>query len=409
MPKYYLCITPFFPSPTDWRGAYVLDQVRAIIRNSDYKVVVLRPCPLRRQPKPYTVDGIEVFHIPSWFMPSNFFNGVGDSINGRKILTALKGLGIKIDEVVVAHAHTSSFACYLTGLKQANPRIKTVLQHHDLDPYQTRLGRLSTWKPNIVYRINKIKSHFHNVDLHLCISEQTRYNLEHFPNPHPDEAYIPYIKALSAVRNMVATKGINSYVLYNGVDVSLFYPQSAPKDKAVFKIGCIANFQELKDHITLIKAVELVIKNSRQADILVSFIGSGETRSFCQDYIESKGLGKYFIFEPEVTHDRLPEYYNSLDLFVLPSYFEGFGCVYMEAAACGVPFVGCFNQGYSEYIPDEDKDLWLIKPHDSARLAEIIERQLSNPLVQRYEHSFDIDKLVGNYLVGNYIDFVATL
>ena len=39
--KYYLCATPFFPGPDNWRGSYVLDQVKAIARNSNYKVVVL--------------------------------------------------------------------------------------------------------------------------------------------------------------------------------------------------------------------------------------------------------------------------------------------------------------------------------------------------------------------------------
>lgn len=39
----YLVVTPFFPSPDSWRGAYVYDQVMAIERNSDYKVLVFRP------------------------------------------------------------------------------------------------------------------------------------------------------------------------------------------------------------------------------------------------------------------------------------------------------------------------------------------------------------------------------
>lgn len=404
MAKYYISITPFFPSPIDWRGAYILDQVKAIARNSDYEIIVLRPCSLRKVQKSYTLDGVKVFHVPSWFMPSNFFNGIGDFINGRKILTILNELGININEILVAHAHTSSFACYLTGLKRANPHIKTILQHHDLDPYQTRLGRWSTWKPNITYRINKLKKHFHNVDLHICISEKTKYNLEHFPNPHPDEEYRPYLSALSVVGSMSGPKDLKSYVLYNGVDTSLFNPKFGLKNNNIFKIGCVANFQELKDHITLIKAIEQIVENSNDNNIIVSLVGSGETKTLCQEYIALKGLDKYFVFEQEVTHDRLSEYYNSLDLFVLPSYFEGFGCVYMEAAACGVPFIGCFNQGYSEYLPDNEKDLWLIKPHDYMRLAEIIVRQMKSPLDQHLCQTFDI-----NVLVNKYIDYISTL
>ena len=39
----YLEVTPFFPSPSSWRGAYILDQVKAIQRNSDYEVLVFKP------------------------------------------------------------------------------------------------------------------------------------------------------------------------------------------------------------------------------------------------------------------------------------------------------------------------------------------------------------------------------
>lgn len=42
--RYYLCVTPFFPSPGNWRGAYVFDQVKAIERQSDYRVLVFVPC-----------------------------------------------------------------------------------------------------------------------------------------------------------------------------------------------------------------------------------------------------------------------------------------------------------------------------------------------------------------------------
>ncbi|WP_300957273.1 glycosyltransferase [Bacteroides acidifaciens] len=169
-------------------------------------------------------------------------------------------------------------------------------------------------------------------------------------------------------------------------------------DRPVFKIGCIANFNDLKDHMTLIKAVELLVKHEPDLSLIVSFVGSGPTLVSCRDYISRHQLNRYFEFVSEMAHESLPSYFNTLNLFVLPSYFEGFGCVYTEAAACGVPFIGCVSQGYSEYIPDDDSDKWLIKPHDYKALALLIDRQIKSPAAQTLKHTYDINILVRYYL-----------
>lgn len=395
---YYLCVTPFFPSPGNWRGAYVLDQVKAIERNSDYKVIVFRPCGLFDEKEPYVVDGITVYSVPSWFMPSYFFNGFGGRINGRNLLEKLSDINIYVHDIAVVHCHTAAFACYASALKKANAAIKTIVQYHDLDPYQVRLGKLAKWWPNVTYRVKKFTSQFKYIDLHLCISQRNEYNLRHFPNPHPQECYEPYLNILKSAKHLIPPRNLNTYVLYNGVDTSMFHEISGLKKKSLFKIGCVSNFNELKGQMTLIRAVEILVKTMPKANVLVSFIGSGETKELCRDYIETHGLSKYFVFEKEVTHDQLPSYYNSLNLFVLPSFFEGFGCVYTEAAACGVPFMGCYQQGYSEYISDDQKDKWLIKPHDYESLSQLIMRQITNPEKQNLVYPYDINTLVSEYL-----------
>ena len=405
MSKYYLCITPFFPSPDSWRGAYVFDQVKAIQQNSEYEVIVFVTQGVTTKHSTYVIDGMTVHRLPSWFMPSYFFNGLGHCINGYILLNILDNLKIDLRDIAVAHAHTASLACYLSALKSKNRQIKTVIQYHDLDPVQIRLGKFAKWRPNIVFRVKNFTNQFKNIDLHLCISEKTLYNLKHFPFPHPQEAFKPYIESLEAARGLEIPRNIKSYVLYNGVDVTKLRAIDGLKDGDCFKIGCVSNFQDLKDHITLIKAVEeIVLNHSVGKKIKVSFIGSGPTKEYCKQYINSYNLDSYFIFEEEMRHEKLPSYFNSLDLFVLPSYFEGFGCVYTEAAACGVPFVGCLNQGYSEYISDEDKHLWLIEPHDYIKLADIIKRQIDSPIDQHLIHKFDI-----NILMRQYIEFLSTI
>ncbi len=402
--QYYLCVTPFFPSEGNWRGAYVFDQVKAIERHSDYKVLVFIPCGLFEKPSSFTIGGISVYRIPCLQMPSYFFNGMSGGLNGRSLIRQLKTLHINPNDIAVCHCHTAGFACFATAIKKFNPLVKTVLQYHDLDPYQIHCGKFATWYPNVTYRVNKFVSHFKNIDLHLCISERTRYNLLHFPAPHPEESYAPYLAALNSARHLKVPRNLTTYVLYNGVDTNVFHKIASLTEQQVFKIGCIANFNDLKDHMTLIKAVELLVKSEPELKLIVSFVGSGSTLASCRDYISQKQLNRYFEFVSEMSHESLPEYFNTLNLFVLPSYFEGFGCVYTEAAACGVPFIGCVNQGYSEYIPDDDRDKWLIKPHDYKTLSLLIDRQIKSPVAQTLKYTYDI-----NILVKSYLNYLADL
>ena len=94
--------------------------------------------------------------------------------------------------------------------------------------------------------------------------------------------------------NLEAYKGIylkDKYVLYNGVDTSKFY--QIEESHTGFHIGCVANFWELKDQITLIKAVENLICNGC-TDIRVSFVGTGYTRESCERYVHDHALTDLF-------------------------------------------------------------------------------------------------------------------
>ena len=99
--KYYLCVTPFFPSPDNWRGAYVFDQVKAIQRNSDYEVRVFVGG--GNDNSYFEIDGISVYGYKTRELPSNVFNGIFNGYNAKSFVKRVLSLGINPMDVAFVH------------------------------------------------------------------------------------------------------------------------------------------------------------------------------------------------------------------------------------------------------------------------------------------------------------------
>lgn len=389
-------MTPFFPSPTHWQGAYVLDQVKAIKRLSGYNVVVVKTLTFGEEQPDYVIDGIKVHTIKPLLMPSYILNGLTEKIVGRLFVRSLRHMGISTKDVAVVHCHTANHAAFGFGVKRKNKQAKVLVQFHDLDPYCLRNGKWADKRWNVRYRARKSVEAFNRADMLVSISKPVEDNLLAFPKARKAEIYKSYLDRLDCVNDFPHVRPKATCILNNGVDTSIFFKQDRKND-GVFRIGCIANFQELKDHITLLKAFDILIGKG-YTNMRLSLLGSGETKTMCETYVKEHGLTEYVEWVKEMTHDHLPHYYNSLNIFVLPSIYEGFGCVYTEAYACGVPFIGVKEQGAAECVDPNEADKWLIKPHDFVELADKIEQFYLHPTKQQLCKPYDINVLIADFL-----------
>ena len=77
-----------------------------------------------------------------------------------------------------------------------------------------------------------------------------------------------------------------------------------------------------------------------------------------------------------VSSGTLGRLYETADLFVLPSYFEGYGMAYSEALAHGLPVIGTTAGAVAETVPREAG--LLVAPGDPAALAEALRRAITN-------------------------------
>ena len=399
--KYYVIITPFVPTDSKFQGPFIYDLVRAIEKSGKYKgVLVFKPKSNHDKKSFYTYQGIKVHLFKMVNLPSYIFNGSLNWLNAKLFIRALKKSKIKADEIAVAHGHTSSFGALCLALKRFNNNITTILHHHDPDPFTIRNGRYASNLLNLYIRASINIKLFENIDLHIAISNYVKDNLLAFPLCADYEMFPSYLKQIRLLSKLHLPKCRikNTYVLYNGVDLEKFHPAHKDINRNDFVIGCVANFVDWKNQITILKALNILVKQKQITNLKVLFVGSGPELKNCIDYVSENNLIKQVDFLSEVDHSCLPSFYHHLDLFVLPSYFEGFGCVYTEAYACGVPFMCCEHQGAAECIKPSERDKWQFPPHNYNALAGLIERQYKERNTQHLCKDYDINILVGRYL-----------
>ena len=232
------------------------------------------------------------------------------------------------------------------------------------------------------------------VDGHVFISEASRHSFLSAPDTDWT-VYDDYKKQMDRLpyRSVHVKK---TFVLHNGVDTKLFYKEvnSSKTMQGTVVLGCVANYLDLKGHVDLLKAVDAL--QSRGYGIFVRLVGDGHERKLCEKLAKDLGVDAEFI--DEMQHEDLPGFYRSLDLFVMPSYFEGFGCVYVESWACGTPFIACEGQGIEDMIADDEKRLWLAKPRDARDLANKIEYFIQHRPAQHLEGPIGFDELVPQFV-----------
>ena len=361
-------ITPFFPSNNSFVGSYIFDQVNEIRKQTEFDVRIVKTVSLFSSEKDYEFNGFKVSIFKTIDFPFFIFPGLFNKINRKRFLNFLIKKGI--ENVKYSHSHVTYPASYLVD----DLICKKIVQHHGLDVLQLQNGRSDFIKKNQrKYLIKNSIKQLNKADLSIGVSRLVLDKLKEFNDYNPK----------------------SEYVLYNGVDTSKFYPIEKKKGD-VFTIGCVANFWKIKDQITLIRSVKEIHLSGEE--IKLRLIGSGPTFNMCLDYVNNNNLNEIISFEKEIEHEKLNLFYNEIDLFVLPSYFEALGCVYLESWATNTPFIAVKGQGVSELIPEKYRDKMEIDKSDYQKLSEKISYFMQNRTIFEFDKKYDIKNTISDFL-----------
>jgi len=170
----------------------------------------------------------------------------------------------------------------------------------------------------------------------------------------------------SVARDLVSHYGVRPErirVTYNGVDANLFRPipdakvPNLPEAEGKKVVLYVGHFGLRKGLIYLIKAMARVAKEVPDSALVCvggvpDWLGKGQYWPYLKQIIESNNLeGKVFLLG-KVSNSALPLFYSASTVSVLPSYYEAFPKVVIEAMACGRPVVATKDGGPAEAIED---------------------------------------------------------
>jgi D-inositol-3-phosphate glycosyltransferase len=174
-------------------------------------------------------------------------------------------------------------------------------------------------------------------------------------------------------------------VIAPGVDLELFRPtdvQGARDDLGVKEdnvVLYVGRLEPLKGVDILVKAVAdlemvgstrlLIVGGDKETDPLAEKLGA---------LAASLGIAEKVTFAGPVPQSVLPTYYGAADVLVLPSHYESFGLVALEAMACGTPVVVSRVGGLKTFVRNGESG-YLIPWRCPDPFSQQIEVMLANP------------------------------
>jgi len=208
-----------------------------------------------------------------------------------------------------------------------------------------------------------IKSEFKNHPLRLPL-----WILEETPSVYLSEEIVSISEY--AQRQMKSIYRKESEVIYNGVDLETYKPaQSAFRDniekgKTVFGSLCA-----LRPHKNIELAIDALAGIDRD-DYIYLVGGKGPEMRELKKRAENKDVNAEFL--GFIDEKKLPEFYSSLDLFLFPSLWEGFGVPVLESMACGTPAAVLNQKGPKELV--KNKETGFLLPENIGSWKEQLEK-----------------------------------
>ncbi len=193
-----------------------------------------------------------------------------------------------------------------------------------------------------------------------------------------------------SLRSLVSSRGTIE-IIPCGTDIEQFgsvsYQQAreqlgiSPEEKVIYYVG---RFDPRKGIETLVRAVHRSQMRGKVPMRLIIAGGykpgqsDGDEKERITQIVQELGLADITEFPGRISDEKMPVYYAAADVCVVPSHYEPFGLVPIEAMASGTPVVGSAVGGLNFTVVSEETGI-LVPPKDDQAFANAIDRILSDP------------------------------
>ena len=146
--------------------------------------------------------------------------------------------------------------------------------------------------------------------------------------------------------------------------------------KVIMTLARLAGFEGYKGIDEILEALPALLVHEPTLRYLV--VGDGDDQPRLQAKAARLGVADCVVFTGYVDETQKADHLRLADAFVLPGKGEGFGIVYLEAMACGVPVVGSLLDGSREALREGQLGE-LVDPDDQASICSGVLRALGKP------------------------------
>ena len=174
-----------------------------------------------------------------------------------------------------------------------------------------------------------------------------------------------------------------------GVDIELFHPLAQGEARMLLNLPAVGNILLFVGRLEPIKGVDVLLDAlchiARDGCNALALIAGGDLDSpegqRLRSIAEELGLQERVRFLGPVEQRNLPYFYAAANVCVVPSFYESFGMVAIEAMACSRPVIAS-RAGGLQFTVHHGKTGLLVPPGDSLALAEALARLLADEKLQ---------------------------
>ena len=343
-----LTLTPFFPSAdNEVSGCFIAESTRQLEQFGVTSSVIAVTTIHHRRKAPAPSAPAEWVRYPQ--IPGN----LGLSNAGRWLYARLLAEVPRLHRkrpIDVIHAHSALPCGHAAALLSRRLNIPFVVTLHGLDVFNSCFlgGVPAEWRRRASVNV------YHDAHTVICVSERVQRLLRDGMQ-----------------------EDVRSAVVYNGTDTNFFSPApGGPPRPPGSEILIVGNLNAVKGHELALRAVRQIGASFPQ--LRCRIIGEGPGRARFEALARELGIEPQVRFEGRKSRSDVADAMRTCMVFLLPSRYEGLGCVYLEAMACGKPVIACHGQGIDEIV-EHGKNGWLIPVEGLDELALGLSTLLRSP------------------------------